>query len=118
MFVLDYNEDRSLKMSSKEEKAAEVRVSKGTMDFDDAVQSLQGVSAKVHIGTLSPYTHFGGGIYTMTDVKRMRAKDAFLDMPLAQRNCKVELYEDCRTRKLLEKCNCVLWELPRYQVKP
>ena len=117
MFVLDYNEDRSLKMSSKEEKAAEVRVSKGTMDFDDAVQSLQGVSAKVHIGTLSPYTHFGGGIYTMTVVKRMRAKDAFLDMPSAQRNCEVELYEDCRTRKLLGECNCVPWELPNNKVE-
>ena len=87
------------------------------MNFDEAVDNLKGISAKVHIGTLSPYTHFGGGIYMMSDVKRMRAKDAFLEMPLAQRNCEVELYEVCRTRKLLEKCNCVPWELPGYQVK-
>ena len=112
--VLDYNEDRSLQISSEEERV--VDFSKGTMNFDDAVQSIQGVSAKVHIGTLSPFTHFGGGIYPMTVVKNMRATDAFLEMPLAQRNCKVELYEDCRTRQLLRECNCVPWEFPGYQV--
>ena len=113
MFVLDYNEDRSLQISSEEEKAAEVCVSKGTIGFDDAVQSGQ---AKVHIGTLSSYTHFGGGIYTMTDVKRMRSTVAFLEMPLGQRNCEVELFEDCRTRKLFGECNCLPWEMPGSQV--
>ena len=114
MFVLDYNDDRSVQISSKPKKRA---FSKRTMNFDDAVDSLQGISAKVHIGTISPYTHFGGGIYMMSEVKRMRAKVAFLEMPLSQRNCKVELYEVCRTRKLLKKCNCVPWELPGYQVE-
>ena len=47
----------------------------------------------------------------MTDVKRMTAKDDFLKMELKDKKCEVELYEDCRTRKLFEKCNCVPWEL-------
>ena len=115
MFVLDYNEDRSLQISSEKEKD-DLHGSKGTMDFDDAVDSVQGVSSKVQIGTLSPYTHFGGGVYTMTVVKRMRATDAFLEMPLAQRNCEVHLFEECRTRKLLGECKCVPWELPGYPV--
>ena len=117
-FVLDYNEDRSLRISSEDKKVADLLLSKGTMNFDDAVESIQGRKPKVHIGTLSPYTHFGGWIYKMTDVKRMRAQDAFLEMPLAQRNCEVELYEDCRTIKLMGECNCVPWELPGYQVRP
>ena len=116
MFVLDQNEDRSLQISSTGEKVAES--SKETMNFDAAVQSLQGVSAKIRIGTLSPYTNFGGGVYMMTAVKRMRSQDAFLEMPFAQRNCEVELYEDCRTRRLLRQCNCVPWEVPGYQVRP
>ena len=116
MFVLDYNEDRSLQISSEKEKDADLPGSEETMDFDDAVDSVQGVSAKVHIGTLSPYTHFGGGVYTMTVVKRMKATEAFLEMPLVQRNCEVHLYENCRTRKLLRECNCVPWELPGYLV--
>ena len=52
----------------------------------------------------------------MTDVKRMTATKDFLKMPSKERNCEVEIYEDCRTRKLLEKCNCVPWEVPGYQV--
>ena len=117
MLVLDYNQDRYLQISPENESVTDVHVAKGTLNFATAVQSLQDISAKVHIGTLTPYTRFGGGVYTMTDVKRMTAKNAFLEMPFAQRICEVELYEDCRTRKLLEECNCVPWELPGYQVR-
>ena len=50
----------------------------------------------------------------MSDVKRMTAKEDFLKMPLKDRNCEVESYEDCRTRKLFEACN---WEVPGFKVK-
>ena len=116
MLVLDYNEDRTLQISSEEEKHANIHASKGTMDFDVEIQGLQRESAKVHIGSLSPYTHFGGGIYTMTLVKNLRSTNSFLEMLLAQRNCEEQLFEDCRTRKLLEECNCVPWEMPGFQV--
>ena len=53
----------------------------------------------------------------MSVVKRMTAKEEFLKMPLKDRNCEVELYEDRRTRKLLKECNCVPWELSAFQVK-
>ena len=43
----------------------------------------------------------------MTSVKRMTASSAFLDMPYENRGCKVELFQDCRTRRLLEACKCV-----------
>ena len=62
------------------------------------------------------YIHFGGGICMMTAVKRMTAKKDFLKMSFKDRNCEVELYEDCRTRKLLEECNCIPWEAPGFQV--
>ena len=52
----------------------------------------------------------------MTDVKKMTAKEDFLKMPLKDRNCVVELYEDCRSRKLLEECNCVPWEMANFLV--
>ena len=114
MLLLDYNEDRSLQTSSKEEKGEDS--SKEILNFDTAVESVQGKSAKVHIDTLSSYVGFGGGIYSMTVVKRMKVSDDFLKMLLKDRKCEVELYEDCRTRKLLEECNCVPWEVPGYQV--
>ena len=53
----------------------------------------------------------------MTVVKRMTAKKDFLKMSLKDRNCEVELYEDCRTRKLLKECNCVPWEVPGFKVR-
>ena len=53
----------------------------------------------------------------MTVVKRMNAKEDFLSMSMKDRNCEVELREDCRTRKLLETCQCVPWEVPGYQVR-
>ena len=84
--------------------------------LDRTLKSGEGSSAKVQINTLSPYINFGGGIFVMSVVKRITAKEDFLKMPLKDRNCEVELYEDCRTRKLLEKCNCVPWEMSGFQV--
>merc|ERR1712192_60382 len=44
-------------------------------------------------------------------VKRMTATSAFLDMPYEHRGCNVELFQDCKTRRLLKACQCVPWEL-------
>ena len=120
MILLDYNEDRSLKMKSyRIEQALSNfinRASHRTLNFGTAVESVQGSSAKIQINTLSPYVGFGGGSYQMSVVKRMTAKEDFLEMSLKDRNCEVEMYEDCRTRKLLEHCNCVPWEINSFQV--
>ena len=114
MLLLDYNEDRSLQISSRKDDRA--RAVNWTLNFGTAIESIQGASAKIVINTLSPFTGFGGGIYKMAVVKRITAKEDFLTMPLKDRNCEAELYEDCRTRKLLEQCNCVPWEVPGFQV--
>ena len=109
MILLDYNEDRSVQLQQRLQSLGQafsnifIKSSNRILDFDTAVGSLQGSSAKIQINTLSPYVGFGGGSYMMTDVKRMTAKEDFFVMPLKDRNCKKELYEDCRTRKLLEK---------------
>ena len=114
MILMDYNEDRSLQPYSN--MSSTISSANRTLNFDTAVESIQGSSAKIQINTLSPYVGFGGGSYQMTDVKRMTAKEDFLKMPLKDRNCEVELYEDCRTRKLFEYCNCVPWEMQSFQV--
>ena len=119
--LLDYNEDRFLPFPSPLRSIALLnfinRTSNRTLNFDTAVGSLQSSSAKVQINTLSPYVGFGGGSYQMSVVKRMTAKEDFLKMPLSDRNCEVELYEDCRVRRLLRLCNCVPWELSWFQVE-
>ena len=114
MLLLDYNEDRSLQKSPTADEAN--KSSRSTLNFDTAVESIQGAHAKVHINTLSPYVGFGGGLYKMSVVKKITAKNDFLKMPLKDRECEVEAYEDCRTRKLLEECTCVPWEHPGHEV--
>ena len=116
MLLLDNNEERSLQTSSKADEVEESQFSWKKMNFDTAVAGLQGVSAKVQINTLSPFVHFGGGIFSMTDVKKMTTKEDFFKLPLKERGCEADLYEDCRTESLVKECNCVPWELPGFQV--
>ena len=66
LLLLDYNKERSLQTSSDESN--DVQFSKETLNFDTSMESIQGVSAKIQINTISPFIGFGGGIYTMTDV--------------------------------------------------
>ena len=112
MLLLDYNEDLSINTPTKES----TEFSEKTLNFDEDSERSQFELAKVHINTLSPYIGFGGGTYTMTVVKKMSAKSDFLKMPLNERECSIETLEECKTRKLLEECNCVPWEVPGYEV--
>ena len=79
-------------------------------------ESLQLKEAKVHINTLSSFKGFGGGTYKMTVVKEMTATEDFWKMPSEDRKCKSWPYEVCRGKRLLEKCNCVPFEVPGVQV--
>ena len=47
----------------------------------------------------------------MTAVKRMTATNAFLNMPFKHRGCNLELFQECKTRRILEKCKCVPTEV-------
>ena len=110
MLLLDYNEDRSLQISALQKEDSQ---STSTMNLEANDDNSHGVAAKFQIHTLSPYIGVGGGSYKMTAVKRMSATPDFLTMSGVDRSCQVELYERCRTWKLLEKCECLPWEIPR-----
>ena len=104
MLLLDYNEDRSLQISALQKEDSQ---STSTMNLEANDGNSHGVAAKFQIHTLSPYIGVGGGSYKMTAVKRMSATPDFLTMSGVDRSCQVELYERCRTWKLLEKCECL-----------
>ena len=80
-----------------------------TLDLDPMESKLM-QEARIQIHTLSPDIEFGGGTYSMSDVKKMTTKRAFLKMPMENRQCQVEPLEECRTRALIDECNCVPWE--------
>ena len=104
MLLLDYNEDRSIQPARpvKELPMNSTRLRLRTLG------SLEDREAKVHINLLSSYLGFGGGSYKMTVVKRMTPTGDFLQMSAKDRNCDVEAYENCRTRKLLKKCKSLV----------
>ena len=116
MLLLDYNQELSLRTSPFDQNLNPTSSNK-LINYDNEIESRQGVSAKVRINTLTSYESFGEGLFTMTDVKRMTSKDDFLNMPFKDRKCNIELFEDCRTRKLLEECRCTPWAVPGFQVR-
>ena len=94
-------------MQLNSNKILDVKSFDDDLNFDTALRSVQGPSTKVQINTLSPFINFEGGVFIMSVVKRMTAKEDFLKMESKDRKCEVELYEDCRTteskkRKLSE----------------
>ena len=111
MLLLDYNEDRSTYGSLDQTEEVD-STEMNTLNMD----SLETKEAKVHIDTLSSFKGFGGGTYKMTAVKKMTATDDFLNMPLENRKCEVEPYEECRKRRLLQQCNCVPFQVLGVQV--
>ena len=113
--LLDYQDKLSLQVPSKQEDKPSRKIIRQLNFETDGSPYTE--AAKVHIDTLSPFTGSGGGIYQMRVVKRMTTTEDFLKMPLMERNCKVELFEECRTRELLEGCKCVPGEVPAYQVR-
>ena len=114
--LLDYNTERSIQTTPKKEDSS-LMSSSSFINYDQDVVDEKIKCAKVHIDTLSAYDGFCEGSYFITDVKRMWSKEDFLDMPLKDRKCSTELYEDCRTRNLLEECNFSPLEVPGFEVR-
>ena len=99
MMVLDYNEDRSLESPLMNEQMSDWHNTM-TMNLDPA-REYHHQDAKILIETLSNFKGYGEATYKMAAVKRMTATNAFLDMPFEHRGCVVELFQECKTRRLL-----------------
>ena len=113
MMLLDYNEDRWLVSRFKNEATFDSSHIT-TLNLDPA-GDIQQDKAKIIIDSLSSDSvGFGGGSYKMITVKRMTATPAFLDMYREDRKCDIERFQDCRTRNLLNACNCIPGELQEY----
>ena len=112
LLLFDYSKERSLHTLDQKDDSSKV-----LLNYDREFEREEIESAKIHLNTLSGYTGFGEGVYQIKGVKRMKSKEDFLKMPLKERNCNNELYEDCWTRSLLEECNCVPWDVPGFQVR-
>ena len=113
-FVLDVNDDRSLNFGSP--SLPEYAEDPTQMGLDSKDQEYAENDLKIHIRLLTPFAKVGAGSYKMTSVKNVKGTDAFLGMEESERQCRQEKAEECKNRKIYEKCNCVLWELASMQV--
>ena len=109
VLLLDYQEDLSLQVPFQNEDNDDSKITT-TLNFDTA-ENVQKNEAKIQISTLSSANYFGEGTYKMSVVKKMTAKSAFLKMPMKDRNCQVEPFEECRTKALLAECQCIPLEI-------
>ena len=75
--------------------------------------------ARIYLGILSPFTDYRNGSYAMSALKKMTGTDGFLGLPDSAKKCQLETFEECNSRKYVEKistsCHCTPWAL---QEKP
>ena len=83
-----------------------------SLDLEQANE--ESPSGKIFIDILSYFSSYKAGSYALTGLKKMTGTKSFISkIPENVRNCQVESYVDCRTRKYYEEwksqCKCVPW---------
>ena len=71
--------------------------------------------AKIYIHTLSPFSEYKNGSYGLFSLTKITGTSGFLSIPDADKKCQVEAFEECNTRRYLQrvhiKCKCAPWAL-------
>ena len=74
-------------------------------------------SPKIYLNTLSSFTDFRVGSYSMVSLKKMSGTESFLKQTDAEKKCRMGTFEDCQAKTYLDtvqkKCGCVPWALSR-----
>ena len=82
---------------------------------DNKNDNLESSSFELYIHTLSGFSGFSAGSYAMDSLKQMTGTPGFMSLPDHQKQCQVELFEDCQRSKffgqLQEKCGCIPWAM-------
>ena len=69
--------------------------------------------ARIYLHTMTHFTTSNNGSFALTVLKKMTGTAGFLRFPDDEKGCQVEIYEECNTRKYLERvgeeCKCVPW---------
>ena len=76
---------------------------------------MDGQSFKVYIHTVSQFTAYGPGTYSMTVLKKTTGTKKFLQLPDDRKKCSDHKREECQTQAYLDQiqreCKCVPWAL-------
>ena len=76
--------------------------------------SEESSSGRIYIDILSRFSSYESGSFALTGLKKMTGTEPFISkIPEKVRNCQVESYVECRTRKYYDEwksqCKCVPW---------
>ena len=107
--------------NGKEEQEGErAKKNNGENDEDNSFLETEESShdnhlARIYLHTMTHFTSSKNGSYVLTVLKKMTGTAGFLKIPDEEKGCQVEIYEECNTRKYLERvgeeCKCVPWAL-------
>ena len=112
MMIFDMNRHKSLEIPTNKQHLT-------SRNFDEKL-SFSGAPknhdrlARIHIGTLAPFTGFGPGDYKLSSLKQIKGTDNFLAKHKNEKKCTNEKFSKCQMRKAAEQnsiCDCKLFEL-------
>ena len=74
-------------------------------------------SVKIYLNTLGRNTDYRAGSYALSGIKKMTGTSSFIGLEDNIKNCQIETFEDCNTKRYMEavqeKCDCTPWALSR-----
>ena len=80
---------------------------------EDSAITNESHLARIYLHTMTTFSSSKNGSYALSVLKKITGTASFLQMP--EKGCQVESYEECNTRKYLDRvaevCSCVPWTL-------
>ena len=73
------------------------------MSVNTEMSDEEKTSARVYVKTLSEFSSFGEGDFVMSALKRMTAREKFLEFPNNLKKCQIEARDKCRILEYFER---------------
>ena len=112
MLILDTNSKKGVDLPA-EIKDSAIHTFEEGMSLADVPRDLNSL-ARIHIGTLAPFTGYGPGDYKLASLKQITGTESFLAKPNFEKKCTDEQYEKCQIRNVADQnraCGCKPFEL-------
>ena len=72
-------------------------------------------STRIYLNTLSSFSDFRAGSYSMSVLKKVTGTESFLKQTDEEKACRIETFEDCHAKSSIDRvqkrCGCVPWAL-------
>ena len=101
--------NKNYKEQSEHQKRNRITSLNFEQEYDDTN------SARIYLNTLSSFTDYRAGTFTLTTLKKMTGTSDFLKLTNEVKKCSIETIEECQAKQYIEnvnkQCHCVPWAL-------